>query len=311
MTEREGPLDRIQPRLGLGTVAFLPERAAAATAVLDAWVALGGRLIDTAARYGYGESERIIGNWLRANGGRDELILLTKGGHPDPAWNSRLDRASVGTDLSASLELLGVDRVDIYMVHRDDPGLPVAEIVDLLNEHVAAGTITWLGASNWMPARVDQANAYAADRGLAGFAVVSNYLGLAEPTRPFMPGCVSANEPALRAWHERTGIPLVAWSPQGQGYFADDYDPARADPDAVATYDSPANRERRERAVQLARRRGRSAAQVALAWVLSQPFAPYAVVGVRTPEHLHAAWATATDLTLTAEELAWLERGGA
>lgn len=273
MTTRERPLDRISPRLGLGTAAFRLGRRRAALAILDEWAVLGGSLIDTAAVYGGGESERVIGEWLRAAGSRREVVLITKGGHPDAEWRSRLDPASITADLHASLEHLGVDDVDIYMVHRDDAGVPVAEMIDGLNEHVALGTVRSLGASNWTPSRVDEANAYAAARGLAGFVVVSNYFGLARPSRPILPGTISATGHAVRRWHAQTGIPLVAWSAQSQGYFADDFDPSAVGTEVVATYDSAANRQRRQRAIDLARRLGRSAAQIALAWVLDQPIA--------------------------------------
>jgi aryl-alcohol dehydrogenase-like predicted oxidoreductase len=104
-------------------------------------------------------------------------------------------------------------------------------------------------------------------------------------------------------------MPLIAWSAQSNGYFADDFDLAAVPAMVSETYESAVNRARRERARELARRRGLSAPQIALAWVLDQPFAPYALVGARTPAALREAWAAASDMALTAEELSWLETG--
>jgi aryl-alcohol dehydrogenase-like predicted oxidoreductase len=295
----------VRPRLGLGSSGFTSDRRAAARAVLDEWASIGGRLIDTAAVYGGGHSEQIVGEWLRSTGSRGDVVLLTKGAHPDlVTWSSRLDPASIRADLAQSLERLRVDLVDIYLVHRDDAGVPAGEVIDALNEHVSAGTIRSIGASNWTPERVDEANAYAADRGVAGFTLVSNHLGLANEVRALWPGTMSA----FREWHARTGMPLLAWSAQSQGYFADDFEPEDAGTPTAQTFDSPVNRGRRERAFELARRSGVSATQIALAWVLNQPIAPYALVGARTPESLRAAWAAA-DIVLSEGELAWLEGG--
>lgn len=303
------PLDGLSPRLGLGTLGFKPRQRDAAKAVLDEWVSLGGRLIDTAPVYGAGESERVLGEWLRSTGAGADILLLTKGGHPGPDLKSRLDPASISFDVAESLERLGTDAVDIYLLHRDDIRIPVGEMIDALNEHLSAGVLRSIGASNWTPSRVDEANAYAESRGLTGFTAVSNYFGLVSMMRPLWPGTLSSTDLASRAWHLRTGMPLIAWSAQSQGYFAEDFDPAGNGADAASTYDSPQNHERRRRAFELARARGCPAAHIALAWVLNQPIAPIALIGARTQERLRAAWA-ASAITLTPKELSWLEVGG-
>jgi aryl-alcohol dehydrogenase-like predicted oxidoreductase len=303
------PLQDLSPRLGLGTLGFKRADPDAATAVLDQWVTLGGRLIDTAAVYGAGESELVIGEWLRSRGARGDVILLTKGGHPDANSRSRLDPDSISADLTASLQRLGVDTVDIYLLHRDDSAIPVGEMIDALSEHVRAGLVRSIGVSNWTPSRVDEANAYAAAHGLTALDAVSNYFGLATRMRSLWLGTLSSTGRAARAWHARTGMPLIAWSTQSQGWFSDGFDPKGRGADAFYTYDSPQNVERRARAFELAERRGCSAAQLALAWVLNQPIAPIALVGARTPEELRTTWA-ASQIALTAEELSWLEVGG-
>ncbi len=295
-------------RIALGTVNVDEARRDASFAVLDAFVELGGTLVDTAMRYGNGASERVIGAWLRA---RPEaarpVAILTKGAHPADDWTSRMTPAVIAADMAGSLQRLGVDRVALYLVHRDDEAVPVGEIVDALDEHVRAGRARAIGVSNWTPARLDAAIAWSATHGRAPIATSSSFLGLAGPDAFPWPGCVSARDLATLAWHAASEVPLLAWSSQCGGFFADGFDPARA-PEASSTYDTPANRARRDRAVAFGAERGHSAAQVALAWVLAEPSAPIAVAGARTPAGLAAAF-DALHLALAPAERAWLDTG--
>src|SRR6187397_1492381 len=166
--------------LGLGTVAFRRSGQDRAFAVLDAWRTAGGRLIDTAAVYGHGESESVIGAWLRSRGVREDVLLLTKGGHPDERdWSSRISPEAIESDLGESLERLGVDAVDIYLVHRDAPSIPVGEILEPLAAAVASGRARSFGVSNWPRWRLDEADRYVASRGWPAIPWVSNSLSLA------------------------------------------------------------------------------------------------------------------------------------
>lgn len=295
-------------RLALGTVNVHERRRDASFALLDAFVELGGTLVDTAMRYGEGDSERVIGEWLRARpDAARRVAILTKGVHPADDWTSRMTPGVIASDMAGSLERLGVDGVALYLVHRDDEAVPVGEIVDALDEHVHAGRAHGIGVSNWAPARVDAALAWASLHGRAPIAVSSSYLGLAAPGAFPWQGCVSARDSASLAWHSATGIPLLAWSSQSGGFFAQGFDPGRA-PEAAFTYDSPANRARRGRAAALAAERRLTAAQIALAWVLAEPSAPIAVVGARTPDGLAAAFET-LHVPLLAAEREWLDTG--
>ena len=159
--------------------------------------------------------------------------------------------------------------------------MPVGPIVECLNEHRDAGLIRAFGTSNWTIERIDEANAYAAAHGFEGFSISSQHLSLATQNEEHWPDTRSAGDPAIHDWHVRTQTPLLAWSSLARGYFA-----GRDDGDVARVYDSPVNRERRRRARELGRRLGRSAAQVALAWVLHQPYPVYAAFGARTPEQL-------------------------
>jgi 1-deoxyxylulose-5-phosphate synthase len=287
------PLDRPVSRLVLGTLLVDPE-------VLDEWVRLGGNAIDTARVYGDGAAERDLGAWLAGRPDvRDELVLITKGAHPDGA-RRRVTAEEIARDLDASLASLGRP-VDVYMLHRDDPHLPVGPIMAALNEHVRAGRVRALGASNWTCPRIDEANAYAASHGLAGFCCSSPHLSLATQNEEHWDDTRSAREPSIFAWHERSGMPLFAWSAQARGFFA-----GHSSESVDRVYDNADNRERRRRAGELAGRLGCTANQVALAWVLAQPFPVYAVVGARTVTQLREA-VGALEIALTGEDLAWLD----
>jgi len=294
--------------IGLGTASFALANADVAHRLLDTYVGLGGTLIDTAARYGFGESEEVIGQWLRTSGARDSIILLTKGAHPDPSWTSRLDAASITSDLDESLARLGVDQVDVLLVHRDDETLPVEPIVDTLQGLVASGRTRSIGVSNWSTRRLARAMTYALSTGGAPIAVSSVYLGLALPTQPLFNGCVDACDDASGTWYAASDVPLLAWASQSSGYFEPTWDAATAPPPIVVGYDTPGNRARRERARQLGADLDATATQVAIAWVLAQPCRPVALGGFRDESSLRDAWAAAS-IELSIEQCHWLETG--
>ncbi len=141
-------------------------------ALLDRYTELGGSFLDTAHIYaawlkgGAGKSERLIGEWIKANECRDEIVLATKGGHPplDNIEQGRCSPSNLEADLSESLERLGVDDVDLYWLHRDDPDRNVGEIVETLAGFAREGRIRVYGVSNWSVDRLIAANAYAEDR---------------------------------------------------------------------------------------------------------------------------------------------------
>lgn len=299
-------LDREVGRLVLGTTWFDPSEQAAAAYVLDEFAELGGTILDTAENYSRGKSELVIGRWLRETGRRDRTVILSKGAHPYDGV-SRVDPASIHEDLMGSLERLGVETIDIYLLHRDDESVAVGPILEALNEHLAEGRIHAFGASNWSTARLDEAAAYAVDHGLHGFTSSSVQFALAEPAEPPWPLCISGRDPASRAWYERTQLPLFAWSSGAGGFFAAT-DEGPPDLELERVYGTEANRARRGRAAELAGRLGVSASEVALAWVAAQPFPIFPIVRTRRPAHL-AKCAAALDLRLDPETLNWLDRG--
>jgi aryl-alcohol dehydrogenase-like predicted oxidoreductase len=154
------------PRIGLGTSRLGADGTREdAYALLDAFVDLGGTLIDTAAVYSdwipgeRGRAETVIGEWLELRGSRNKVRLSTKGAHPplDDMSRGRLDAASIRRDVEQSLRRLRTDHIDLYLLHRDDPKISVAEIFGELGRFVSEGKIGAVGVSNWDVSRIAQA----------------------------------------------------------------------------------------------------------------------------------------------------------
>lgn len=302
-------LERDLSVLALGTFGLATRSWEACCDLLDGWVELGGNVIDCAREYDEGEAERLVGRWLDERRAHDRVTVLTKGAHPD-AGGDRVTPEAIAADVAASLEALRTDTIDLYVLHRDDPRVPVGPIIEALEEHRDAGRVRAFGASNWTTARLDEAAAYAAGGGLQGFSLSSPNLSLALQNQPPWSGCVSASDPASRAWYERTQLPVFAWSSQAGGFFTGRFRPDRRDDERmVRVYYREDNWERLRRADAAARSRGCTANEIALAWVLHQPFPTCAIVGCRTPGELRSSL-SALSIELTDAELRWLDLDG-
>lgn len=316
--------DRIGPsRICLGTVSFGSDISRTdAFALLDRYAALGGNFIDTAHVYslwepeGEGASERTIGEWIRAHGARDSVVLATKGGHPplDRMDAPRCSAKEFENDLSESLDRLGVDSVDLYWVHRDDPRRPAGEILEALAGCVRDGRVRLLGVSNWSVARILEANAYGQSHDLPLFCASQPRWALADRVNELP---ASDNTLDLDAagvdWHRRTGFPLVPFTAQAKGYFgAENVAWAKngfaGEPPRGSRYDGPANRLRLLSAMEMANNKGVTAHQIALAYLLNQPVAVYPIIGTRDVHHLGEALAAMT-IRLSPEECSRLENG--
>ncbi len=274
------------------------------TWVLDEFVDAGGTTIDMA--YQYTNSEEIIGRWMKDKGNRNELVLLSKCAHPlkgDPT--PRVTPEAITHDLLISLERLGTEYIDLYALHRDNEAVPVEPLIDTLNEHLAAGRIRALGASNWSWQRIQEANDYAAANGLQGFSFNSPNLSLAVALEARWPGCVSADAATVQ-WHEANRMPLLSWSAQAGGFFSGAFSPDdRSNEEMVRVYYSEPNWERYRRAVQLAEEKGVSPTQIALYFVLHRPFPTAAIIGPRTSDELAQSFAV-LDIEISEQDLQWL-----
>ncbi len=293
-------------QLILGTMMFSPVKFDYSTEMLDAFFEAGGTALDTAHGYGGGDSEMLIGLWMRQRRNRESVFLIDKGGHPQGRVpRPRLSPEELKADLDESLVRLRTDYIDLYMLHRDDPVIPVETIIDYLNVEIGAGRIHAAAASNWEPQRIVDANAYAAENGLAGFVSCSNNISLAVPMEPMWGGCVCVDDSA-RDWHTETQFPLMPWSSQARGFFSGAFKQENPDnADMVRVYYNDANFERLARAEKLGAKRGYSAIQVSLAYCVNIPFPVFPIIGPATLTELDSSLG-AIALDLSAAEVAWL-----
>lgn len=301
-------LKRNVSRLILGTDYYSPSIMDRIAPIMDEFVALGGNTFDTAHIYAGGASERAIGQWVRERNLRHEINLWTKGAHPHRDSGPRVHPEAIELDLMQSLDRLQTDFVDMYALHRDDPNVPVGSIMEALNKHLEAGRILAVGASNWTHERLQEANDYAEAHGLIGFSFSSPNLSLARANEPFWPGCVSADD-RTTAWHTRLQLPLLSWSAQARGFFSGRFTPDDAsNADIVRVFYHEDNWERLRRAETLAARKGCTTIQIALAYVLHQPFPTCALIGPANTAELRSC-NEAAGLRLAPEDVQWLERG--
>jgi aryl-alcohol dehydrogenase-like predicted oxidoreductase len=262
----------------------------------------GGTTFDTAFVYGGGLHETVLGQWIANRGVGRDVVVIVKGAHSPYCLPD-----AIGPQLELSLDRLGIDHAPIYILHRDNPDVPAGEFVDALNRLRAAGRIGIFGGSNWSTDRIAAANAHAAAHGLEPMHILNNNLSLAVMERPVWPGCIGANTPGTLAFLRDGGLAHLSWSSQARGYFLPGSLRHRLPPDTApeTCFGSAANAERRRRAESLAAARGVSAHNVALAWVLAQPFASVALVGPRSPGEI-ASTLPALAVDLTPAEAAWL-----
>jgi len=293
-------------RLVLGCMVFSPDAVESSYAMLDKFFATGGNVLDTANLYGGGDSERLLGMWMKKRKNRSEVFLVDKAGHPTGAVpRPRISPDELQRDLRESLIRLQSDYIDLYLLHRDDPRIPASTVIDYLNEEIGAGRIRAIGASNWELNRVQQANAYAETHGLNGFAVSSNNISLAVPMEPMWNGVVSVSRAAWE-WHKETQFPLMPWSSQARGFFSGQFSPGNCeDSDMVRVYYNDANFERLRRAQALGEKKGCSAIQISLAYVLHQPFPIFPIIGPLRLEELSSNLG-ALEIELSPDEMRWL-----
>ena len=284
--------------------------------LLDACLAHGINTFDTAHGYGQGECERSVGAWMESRGVRDEVVIIGKGAHPNQDRPNRVTPFDISADIADSIARLKTDYIDLYLLHRDDVTVPVGPIIERLNEHKSAGDIRAFGGSNWSAKRAAEANTYAAKHGLEPFKASSPNFSLAEQAKAPWTGCITISGAAYaadRAWYAEQQLPLFTWSSLAGGFFS-----GRFRPDNLDTFDNyfdklcvdvycfGDNWGRLRRAQEMADSKGVSLANVALSYVLSQPLDIYALMASWQPSEV-ADNAKVVELTLSAEEIAWLE----
>ncbi|HEX5474808.1 MAG TPA: aldo/keto reductase [Vicinamibacterales bacterium] len=267
----------------------------------------GINFFDTADMYSLGRSEEVLGRALRDFASRDQVVVATKAFFPmskDP--NDRgLSRKHLLTAIDRSLQRLGTDYVDLYQIHRLDPDTPLEEMLRGLDDIVRSGKARYIGASTMFAWQLAKALYLADVRGWTRFVSMQNHYNLVyrEEEREMVPLCLEE------------GIGIVPWSPLARGFLAGNRPRGSGDGETLRArtddwgrnlYQLDADYDVVERAQAVARERGATSAQVALAWLLSKPGVTAPIVGASKMEHLDQAIA-ALDLALSPEECARLE----
>src|SRR6266487_3003923 len=243
----------------------------------------------------------MLGHWMKNRDIREQVVLLDKGAHT-PHCNPQ----ALVSQLQESLTRLQTDYVDIYMLHRDNPDIPVGEFVTALNEQKDAGHIRVFGASNWSIERIQEANVWATKHGMSGLSAISNNFSLARMVQPLWEGCLSASDPRSRTWFTEHQIPLMPWSSQAQGVFAGRANPHnRSDAEFVRCWCSEDNFQRLDRVNALAKEHSVLPLAIALAYVLCQPFPTFPLIGPLMLSETRTSL-RALDIELTLEEVRWL-----
>ncbi len=282
---------------------------ARAFSFLDDLAEMGCTAFDLAASYMLGGTERLFGGWMASRANRGRLYLISKGGHPYPVVGQhRLGPRALTADLHASLARLRVERLDLYLLHKDDETEPLGSILETMTAFAQQGRVAAWGVSNWSHERIRDLAALAGAGGVSGPSASSPHFSLFAWNDAPWPGSVSIAGDAgatARAYHERTRLPVLAWSPLGGGFVSSRNGTRAGRQQAYAT---PQNEARRERAETLATKHGRTAAQVALAYLYHHPFQVHAVVAARSTAHMRSNL-EATTLRLSVDEVRWLETG--
>ena len=261
----------------------------------------GGLLVETARSYAGGAAEESVGQWVRKNPG--VLGVVTKVGHDHTGQDLPLTRETVHTHVHASLKTLGVEAIDVLLLHCDDPARPVDELAETLLSLIEAGYAHHVGASNWQADRLNDL-AFALHR--RGRTPAASYqFSLAEPD-PAQIGPSRHASSAVRAVVLDHHLPLLTWSSQARGFFART-GPKAPDNGRPDPFERAENRARRERCRQLGGQLDARPETVALAWLLHHPEA-WPSIGPRTAQQLDRSL-DALKLALTEEQVRWLETG--
>lgn len=289
------------------------QRLDAAFSLLDDMYAEGVNCFDCSDHYG----EEPLGEWLEARGLHDKVVILTKGAHHNK-WRKRVTDFDILHDVHNSLAKLKTNHLDIFLLHRDDPTVPVGPIMDVLNRCYDEGKIGAFGVSNWTVERIIEANEYAAKHGLQPFTVSSPNFGLADQVCDLWGGgCVTISGPSNREnrrWYAENHIPIFAYSTMARGFFSGlvkSDAPEKAaeimDAPGLKGYACPENFERLRRCEILAAEKGLTVPQIAMAWIFNQrALDVYALVATSRRENMHTN-VQASEILLSEDECRWLD----
>ena len=278
--------------------------------IMDKYLELGGNCFDTARLYEGGRSDIVLGEFLKSRGNRKDVVLCTKGNHPDPAtmFVSRLSKEEIEGDLHESLAAIGTDYTDMHLLHRDNVKLPVGPIVEALSGLVTSGKARAYGVSNWSVTRIAEAIAFAKDNGLVAPSLCQLHYSLLETTAPATGDITHVPMNGIEfGWYLENQFPVMAFGSQGRGYFAR---VAAGEPQkegGVRYYGwLPQNEGRTARLINMAKEMGVSIAALATAYVRDSGLKASALCAFSSVAQLVDSMG-ADAFTLTPAQIAQLE----
>jgi len=266
---------------------------------------LGINFFDTANVYSSGESEAVLGRFLKANTRREAVVIATKlhGVMREEPNGKGLSRKEIFFEIDQSLKRLETDYVDLYQIHRWDYETPIEETLEALHDVVKAGKARYIGASSMFAWQLAQALCLADLRGWTRFVSMQNHYNLIyrEEEREMIGLC------------KAEGIAVIPWSPLARGRLTRAWNAEttlRSETDRFGRFlystTEDADHKVVDRLGEIAGKRGIPRAQVALAWLLAKPAVTAPIVGASKPHHLEDAVA-ALSVNLTPEEITALE----
>ncbi|MFF1300227.1 MULTISPECIES: aldo/keto reductase [unclassified Streptomyces] len=280
-------------------------------AVLDAYAAAGGNFLDTADSYSAwvdgnvgGESETIIGKWVKTRGNRDDVVIATKvSQHPD---FQGLAAANIKAAADASLRRLGTDHIDLYYTHFDKVEVPVEEIIGALDDLVKAGKVRHIAASNISAERLEASLAFSEREGLARYVALQPHYNLVAR---------DTYEGELQDLAERTGLAAVPYYALASGFLTGKYREGEVVEGARAAGAGKHLETERGRKVlaaldDIAEAHRVPVATVALAWLAARPTVAAPIASARTVEQLPALLKVA-EVRLTEDEVTRLTEASA
>ena len=298
--------------LCLGTMQFgWTADEAASFEVLDAFVEAGGNFIDTADVYSHwvpghkgGESEDIIGRWLRARNNRDRLVVATKarGKMWDGADGEGLSRSHLMRAVDDSLRRLQVETIDLYQTHYPDLGTPIEETLRAFEEMVTSGKVRYIGLSNYASMHMEEALRVAGEASLPRAVALQPHYNLVHRDE---------YEGALEAVCRRDGIAVIPYSPLAAGFLTGKYRAGRPLPKSQRQNRAKEHMTEQGMAVlaaldSVAAAHSTTTPAVALAWLLAKPAIAAPIIGANSVAQL-ADLLPAAELRLSAGEVASLD----
>jgi aryl-alcohol dehydrogenase-like predicted oxidoreductase len=281
----------------------------ASFAVLDAYFESGGNFIDTADAYNKwvpghrgGESETIIGEWMRSRRNRDEIVIATKVGSGGPDAQEGLSADKIKRAAEGSLKRLHVEHIDLYYAHRDDESTPLEETLRAFDQLVHEGKVRAIGASNYTARRLQQALDISKQNGFSSYTVLQPEYNLV--SREELEGDL-AN---VAMTH---GLAVATYYSLASGFLSGKYKPGSAPTSArsgaVQEYLNDRKAVARLEAVRnVAEKHSVKPAQIAIAWLLHKPFVTTPIASATKPEQVHDL-VTAVDIKLDSEDMRRLD----